>query len=189
MYSRYVKIDIRKSNDFMHTLSKLKEYLILGTFLILAIWLSPFILIGATIYFVYRIRKILNQKKLFEQIKNEWFPNGKYILFIYSDSKKWKEYFENTIISRIRDKAFIWNWSTRQKDGWNDDVIEAKILKLYHPFGYFYPMAIVFLPTGEVKTFQFYSSYVNMLKSGKDEYKKLEKEFLTLADSLEKRKQ
>ena len=168
----------------MNNTNKVKDVLILGVFLFLAIWLSPFIFIGAGIYLAYRIRKVINQKKLLKQIKEEWFPKGKYIFFLYSDSKKWKDYFEKELVPKIQDKASIWNWSTRQKDGWNDDIIEAKILKLYRPFGYFYPMAIVFLPSGEVKTFQFYTSYVNMLKSGKDEYPKLEKEFLALADSL-----
>jgi hypothetical protein len=124
------------------------------------------------------------QKKLLKQIKDEWFPRGKYIFFLYSDSKKWKEYFEKELLPKIKDKSQIWNWSTRQKDGWGDNIIEAKILKIYKPLGYFYPMAIVFLPSGEVKIFQFYSPYINMLKSNKDEYAKLEKEFLELANSL-----
>jgi hypothetical protein len=158
----------------------LKDLLFLLIFLVLAIWLSPFILIGAIIYLAYRIRKIILRKKLFKQIKNEWFSKGKHIFFLYSDSKKWKEYFEQELIPKIRDKTAVWNWSTRHKDGWCDDIIEAKILKLYRPLGYFCPLAIVFMPNGGVRTFQFYTPYVDMLKSGKKEYKKMEEEFLTL---------
>ena len=172
----------------MNNPNKLTDVIIIGIILFFAIWLSPFILIGVVAYLVYRIRKIILQKNLLTQIKKEWFPKGKYILFLYSDSKKWKDYFEKDLTPKIQDKAYIWNWSTRQKDGWNEDIIEAKILKLYRPLGYFYPMAIVFLPSGDIKTFQFYTPYVNMLKSGKDEYNKLEKEFLMLADTLEKNK-
>ena len=164
--------------------NKIKDVFVLGVFLILAIWLSPFILIGAAIYLIYRIRKAVLRKKLLEQIKQEWFPKGKHIFFLYSDSQKWKEYFEKELAPKIQDKAFIWNWSTRQKDGWNENMIEAKILSLFRPIGYFYPMAIVFLPSGEVKTFQFYTPYVSMIKSGKEDYKKMESEFLALADSL-----
>lgn len=169
----------------MNNSNKVKDVLILGVFLFLVIGLSPFIFIGAGIYLAYRICRMINQKKLLKQIREEWFPKGKYIFFLYSDSKKWKDYFENELVPKIQGKASVWNWSTRQKDGWNDDIIEAKILKPYKLLGYFYPMAIVFLPSGEVKTFQFYTPYVNMLKSGKDEYNKMEKEFLALADSFE----
>ncbi|MBU2542412.1 hypothetical protein KJ785_02530 [Patescibacteria group bacterium] len=128
------------------------------------------------------------RKRLLKQIKQEWFPKGKHVFFLYSDSKKWKKYFEKELAPKIQDKAVIWNWSTRQKDGWNEDIIEAKILSLFRPIGYFHPMAIVFLPSGEIKTFQFYTPYINMLKSGKGDYEKIEKEFLALVQSIEKKK-
>jgi len=169
-------------------LNKIKDAFVLGVFLILAIWLSPFILIGAVIYLIYRIRKAIMRKRLLKQIKQEWFPKGKHVFFLYSDSKKWKKYFEKELAPKIQDKAVIWNWSTRQKDGWNEDIIEAKILSLFRPIGYFHPMAIVFLPSGEIKTFQFYTPYINMLKSGKGDYEKIEKEFLALVQSIEKKK-
>lgn len=172
----------------INVLNKIKDAFVLGVFLILAIWLSPFVLIGVVIYLVYRIRKAILRKRLLEQIKREWFPKGKHIFFLYSDSKKWKNYFEKGLVPKIKDKAAVWNWSTRQKDGWNGDIMEAKILSLFRPVGCFHPMAIVFMPSGKIKTFQFYTPYVNMLKSGKDDYKKLEKEFLTLVRSIEKRK-
>lgn len=161
----------------------IKDFLFLGILIILAFWLSPFILIGVFIYFIYRIRKTYLRKKLFEEIKKKWFPQGKYIFFLYSDSKKWKEYFETEFIPKIETKAVIRNWSTRLQDGWTNDI-EGKILKLHKPLGYFYPMAIVFLPNGEIKTFEFYTPYVNMVKSGKDEYKKLETEFFDLVNTL-----
>lgn len=170
----------------MNNSYKIKDALFLGFLLILVIWISPFILIGAGIYCIYVLRKMIRRKKLLKQIEEEWFPKGTYIFFLYSNSKRWKEYFEKEIVSKIQDKASIWNWSTRQKDGWNKDSIEAKILQLYRPFGYFYPLAIVFLPSGRIKTFQFYASYMNMIKLRKSDYKKLEKEFLELADSLKK---
>lgn len=165
-------------------LNKIKDTFILGVFLILAIWLSPLILIGAVIYLIYRIRKAILRKRLLEQIRREWFPRGKHVFFLYSDSKKWKDYFEKELAPKIQDKAVIWNWSTRQKDGWKENLIEAKVLSLFRPIGYFHPMAIVFLPSGEVETFQFCTPYVDMLKSGKDDYKKLEKKFLTLVQSI-----
>jgi len=163
---------------------KLKEIIILLILVILAFWLSPFIILGGVIYFAYKIRKHFLKKKLLEEINKEWFPKRKHVFFLYSDSKKWKVYFEEELIPKIQDKAYVWNWSNRLEKGWNNDLLEARILKLYRPIGFFYPMAIVFLPDGEIKTFQFYYSYIKMLKSGKDDYKKLENEFLNLISKL-----
>lgn len=161
----------------------IKDFLFLAILIVLAVWLSPLILIGILIYLLYRIRKSYLRKKLLEEIKRKWFLQGKYVFFLYSDSKKWKEYFETELIPKIENKAVIRNWSTRLQDGWTNDM-EGRILKLYKPLGYFYPIAIVFLPNDEIKTFQFYTPYVSMVKSGKDEYKKLEAEFLDLVKTL-----
>lgn len=136
------------------------------------------------IYLIYRINKGILRKQLIEQIKAEWFPKGKHVFFLYSNSKKWKEYFEKKLIPKIQDKTVIRNWSTRQKDGWNENLIEAKILSLFRPYGEFYPMAIVFLPSGEVRIFKFYTPYISQLKSGKNNYNKMEKEFLKLVHSI-----
>lgn len=154
--------------------------------IILAIWLSPFILIGAFIYLGYAIRKAILKKKIRQRIKNGWFPMGKYALFLYSGSKKWQRYFEQDLIPKIQSKAIIWNWSTRYAYGWKDDLLEARILKFFRPSGRFHPMAIVFLPSGTIKTFQFYVPYVKMLKSQNQnqDYKNSEKDFLNLLDSL-----
>lgn len=165
----------------------MKDVLVLGIFLILAIWLSPFILAGAVVYLAYRIRKALRRKRLLEQIKREWFPRGKHVFFLYSDSKKWKDHFEQDLAPKIRDKAVIWNWSTRQKDGWHEDLIEAKILSLFRPRGHFYPMAIVFLASGEVRTFQFSPASINKRTSDKQDDDNMEKEFLALVQSIEKK--
>lgn len=163
---------------------KFKDIFFLGVLLVLALWLSPFILIGVFLYLGYRLRKTVLKKKVLEQVRRDWWPRGKYVLFLYADSKKWKDYFEEQLLPKIRDRAIICNWSTRHKNGWDQSTLEAKILRLWGPLGYFYPLAIVFLPSGEVKTFQFYAPYIKMLKSGGEEYKNLEKEFLDLVSSI-----
>lgn len=164
--------------------NKVKDASVIVIFLILALWLSPFILFGLVFYLIHKIRQKTLRKKLLEQIEKDWFANGKYVFFLYSDSKKWKTYFEEKLIPKIKQKAVVWNWSTRIMDGWQKDILEAKILSAFRPAGYFYPMAIVFLPNGEVKIFQFYTAYVAMIKSGQNEYDKMEKEFLTLVNSI-----
>jgi hypothetical protein len=168
----------------MNIVYKLRDFVILVVIVLLAFWLSPFILLGVVFYLFYRVFKLLQQKKLFARIEKEWFPQSKYVFFLYSDSRKWKEYFESELIPKIQDKASIWNWSTRAQSGWGTDSIEAQIFKLHRPLGRYYPIAIVFIPGGVVKTFQFYTAYVDMIKSGDDRYKSLENEFLALVEAL-----
>jgi len=161
-------------------MNKLQNTSLILLFLLLAIWLSPFLLVAAAIYLAYRIRRFLQRRALIGRIKDEWFPQGKCVFFLYSDSAKWKDYFEKNLIPSIQDKAIIWNWSTRHDEGWHESLLEAQLLSLFRPEGYFYPIAIVILPDGEVKTFQFYAAYVDQLKAGNNHYDKLEKEFLQL---------
>ncbi len=157
-----------------------------GLLIILAIWLSPFILIGVFIYLGYIIYRARKRKIIIEQIKKEWFPKDKYAFFIYSNSKKWKSYFEQELIPKIQSKAIIWNWSTRLQYGWNNGLLEAKALKTFQTSRYYYPIAIVFLYSGKVKIFDFYTPYVKMLKSQNEnqDYKNLEKDFLDLLESF-----
>lgn len=163
--------------------SRSRDVFFFGILLMLAFWLSPLILIGVVIYLGYRIRRTILKKRILKQIKREWFSQGKYVFFLYSNSRKWKEYFEKELIPKIQDKAVIWNWSTRYEHGWNDELLDAKALRFFRPTGHFYPMAIIFLRSGDVKVFQFYTPYVSMLKSGKDDYQKFEKEFLDFVHS------
>ena len=160
-----------------------KSVFFLIIMVILAIWLSPIILVIGILYLGYRIRRFFKRRNVIKKVREVWFPKGKCAFFMYSDSKKWKEYLETELIPQIKDRTAIWNWSTRRKTGWNEDLLDYQVLKLFRGFGYFYPIGIVFLPSGEVKTFQFYDDYFNFLK-GKGEYKNKEKEFVDLVNSI-----
>lgn len=125
-------------------MTKLSSVVFVGLLIILAIWLSPLVLIGLFVYLGYLIYKAVWKKKILLRIRDEWFPKGKYVFFLYSSSKKWQNYFEQDFIPKIQNKAIIWNWSTRRERGWKDDLLEARILKFFRPLGCFYPIAIVF---------------------------------------------
>ncbi len=42
-----------------------------------------------------------------------WCTRGKDMLLVYSDSPNWKEYVENRLIARLRERAVLLNWSER----------------------------------------------------------------------------
>ena len=48
-----------------------------------------------------------------------WYPKGKSLLFVYSDSPNWKEYIKTNILPNIERRAVILNWSKRSDWSWN----------------------------------------------------------------------
>jgi len=153
--------------------------------IVIAIWLSPFILIGFVIFFGYKIQKFYRRNRLLKRISNEWISQGKYCFFLYSNSRKWKDYFEKDLIPKINSVSFIKNWSLRHKEGWVKNSIEKSILDLIpRKEHYYYPIAIIFYPDGKSKIFEFYSSYVKMIKNEDNAYKKIEKEFLVAIEEV-----
>lgn len=159
------------------TASRIKNILGVAAILVLAIWLSPFLILLLP-FLLYRYLSRKKQRHdVIQQIKREWFSRGKFVFFLYSDSKIWKEYFEKELIPRVKDEAIVWNWSTRLANGWNKELPEAKLLDLFGG-GYLYPTAYLVTPEGEVEIFNFHDAYIRFIKSGKPEYKELESRFL-----------
>jgi hypothetical protein len=160
--------------------------LIFSIFLIvLAVWLSPFILIVVFIFVGYKIQKVYRLKLLLRRISNEWISQGKYCFFLYSNSAKWKDYFEKNLIPQIDSISHVRNWSYRHNEGWVKNSIEKSILDLIpRKEHYYYPIAIIFYPDREPKIFEFYSSYVEMIKNDDKKYKKIEKEFIDAINEI-----
>ena len=76
---------------------------------------------------------------------------GKLILFVYSDSSKWKDYIETNILPRIEAHAIILNWSKRRE--WGSRMqLETKLFNQWAGPGEFVPVAILFSPIGKART-------------------------------------
>jgi hypothetical protein len=71
--------------------------------------------------------------------------NGKFILFVYSNSPNWREYIESNILPRIDGHAVTLNWSERKK-WYAEHRLEQKILGRWAGAREFNPVAIVFRP-------------------------------------------
>jgi hypothetical protein len=95
-----------------------------------------------------------------------WWPRGKYVLFIYSDSPNWKEYVESRLIPTLREKAVILNWSERKV--WKTLSLASLAFRYFGGSREFNPMAVVLRPLHWAKTFRFYKAFQEN-KSGKPE--------------------
>jgi hypothetical protein len=108
---------------------------------------------------------------------------GKTMLFIYSDSSKWKDYIETNILPRIEAHSIILNWSKRRE--WGSQMqLETKLFNQWAGPGEFVPVAILFSPIWKARTFRLWQPSEN-LKHGKVRVsKKVEQAFFETVKRL-----
>ena len=146
--------------------------LVIVSLLPLAIACSPIIL-------GYYLKKRWKKRQTFREVRETWLPQGKRVLFFYSNRAIWKSYFEERFIPRLQDQAIIWNWSERESLGWNEDLLEARVLRLLVGRRAFCPCAILFSPTQPARLFFFADAYIRSLKSRKPDFPEQERAFFT----------
>lgn len=95
------------------------------------------------------------------QVQRQWFPQGKWILFVYSNSPKWKDDIESTIIPKINSKSIILNWSEHKT--WPKSLASkiffyySKTKKTKNKVSY--PIAIIFKSLSRPKVIELRQAY------------------------------
>lgn len=101
--------------------------------------------------------------------------NGRFILFVYSNSPNWKDYIETNILPRIESHAVTLNWSERKR--WNDEhPFEKRVFRRWAGYTEFNPVAIIFPPAGEVKVIRFWLAFRDYKHGKADRLKRAEEE-------------
>ncbi len=159
--------------------------------------LGVFVVLPVIIFFVFPIVFFQILKSLWFAIKVHlyWYPKGKYLLFVYSESPNWKEYIETKILPKISDNAVILNWSEHGK--WNENNLEVQIFRHWAnflqfssrspkkpPWKEFCPLAVTFVPWWHPKSIRFWKAFKDF-KHGKKQ--KLEENEKKLFEILEKK--
>jgi len=148
---------------------------------VLIIPFIPVILTLAGIYWIIRTTWLILLVRL------TWYPQQKYMLFVYSNSPNWKEYLESNILPRISTHAVVINWSDRSNWDWSGIPLELKVFKHWSGVSRYFlegkwkwdgeaynPIAITFLPWWRPRVFRFWQAFKDF-KHGKDRnLKKLE---------------
>ena len=115
-----------------------------------------------------------------------WFRHGrkgKIILFVYSDSSKWKDYIETNILPCIEARSIILNWSRRGE--WGSRMqFETTLINQWAGPGEFVPVAILFSPVLKVKTFRLWQFSKNSKKGKVRVSKETEQAFLETVKGL-----
>ena len=127
------------------------------------------------------------------RVRLQWCPRGKYLLFVYSNSRIWKDYIESNILPKIGDRAVVMNWSERSQWDWKRPPLEVEVFRHWagvrryflrgkrrwdgHEFN---PIAITFIPWWRRRVFRFWQPFKDF-KHGKEQpLKRLEGQLLEL---------
>ncbi len=163
---------------FMSRQEKAKPLTVKDTlFGILAIVLIPICILLIPVFVIYLLGSGLWFRLL---VKLKWYPQKKYLLFVYSNSPNWKEYIEFNILPKISSYAVVINWSERSDWDWKKKPLELKIFQRWTGVNrYFFkgkkkwdgkefnPVAITFLPWWRCKVFRFWQPFRDY-KHGKE---------------------
>ena len=86
------------------------------------------------------------------------YRRGRDVVVVYSESPKWKLYFESQIIPRLEGRSVVLNWSERrdwpEKYPW-----ETRYVRRFAGDRGFNPCALVFLPNGRIKRVSFFDAF------------------------------
>ena len=173
-------------------LTGLKGCLLFGVILIFAIPLS--IVIG-----LWFVLNRIQRSFLLLRVKNEWLPQGKITLFVYSDEPKWKKYVESEIIPKIHNCTVILDWSKRRQWVHEDDLATKLFRNFNWGQGWLWNrenkrriggralnhMAIVFKPWFKAKVFSFWKTWKDAEFGKNEAFDRMIREFLKLVSEKE----
>lgn len=145
------------------TIKNARKYVILVVlFPLIALLLAVVLPCLAT----YRVFVFYRRLRLRAKFRRKWGPDGKSVIFVYSESPNWQSYIEQEILPKLSPYAISLNYSRRAE--WkNNKPLEALIWEHWAGEREFNPMAIVLPNRGKVRTIRFYQAFRD-LKHGKD---------------------
>lgn len=123
-------------------------------------------------------------------VKEKWFPQGKRLLFVYSNSPHWQNYIEENILPKIENQSIILNWSEKSSWNWKRKPLELRIFTHWTSvnvysfkgrrkwFGDEYnPVAIIFIPWWKPKVIRFWKAFKDFKHGKEKNLRQLEEEF------------
>ena len=159
-------------------LTRLLQLLVL---LLVLVFVLPFvpIMVGALgVMWVWKRVQSWRYRRGFEA---RFRPDGKKVVFVYSDSPHWQSRIESEVLPKISDQAVVLNWSERSTTKWRQRPLEVRIFKHWGGSREFNPLAIVFQEDGSVEVIRFWQAYRDY-KHGKSRL--LQKKEQELFDAL-----
>ena len=129
------------------------------------IFMSLLIVLIYIVLFPFLLPHIVRDISLRLKFRNVASSQGKFILFVYSNSPNWKSYIERNILPQIQDHAVILNWSERNQ--WDKTSWPVRVFKHWGGRKDFNPLAVVFCGLTRVRVIRFYQAFLDF-KHGKE---------------------
>ena len=142
-------------------------------------------------------------------VRLNWYPEKKYVVFVYSDSPNWKEYIEANLLPKVARWAVVLNWSDKVKwnlarkslavrifehwagvsvDRWRGKLRwggKRELGGLASSGGYEYnPIAIVFVPWWKPSVIKFWQAFKDYKHGREQRLKQAESQLFTLLDKV-----
>lgn len=95
-----------------------------------------------------------------------WLPRGRRVLFVYSDSPRWKPYLDEHVVPRLPKNAVVLDWAARAR--WSPFGLGVWLFRMWSGARDFNPIAIVVRPWPGAKIFRFFGAFED-LAGGKPE--------------------
>ena len=137
----------------MHDIAEQKKANLIETVVMLLL-----IALMCIVFFPVTLAYLVTEIYLRFQFQRVYTSQGKFVLFVYSDSPNWKSYIESQVLPSIKDHAIVLNWSERSR--WKGK--KSWPVRAFRHWGgrkEFNPLAIVFCGLTRVRTIRFYQAF------------------------------
>ena len=106
-----------------------------------------------------------------------WLPRGRRVLFVYSDSPRWKPYLDEHVVPRLPKSAVVLNWSERAR--WSPFDLGVCLFKMWSGAREYNPIAMVVRPWGGPKIYRFFDAFESVARGDAAPLKAVERDLLT----------
>jgi hypothetical protein len=139
---------------------------------------APLVLLAVLSFLIWIPPHLIWTGVLYVIVWTTWFPRGRRVLFVTSNSPVWQPWLETHLLPHIRDRAVLLNWSERKR--WA--ICSFRVVLFHHFAGphQFNPAAIVFDAFRRARVFRFYKPFRDFKHGHPQGVEKLSAELLLL---------
>jgi hypothetical protein len=107
-----------------------------------------------------------------------WLPQGKDVLFVYSESPTWHEYMTTQILPLVQKRAIVLNWSERGK--WTRWSFRVHVFHCFGGVHEFNPLVVLFRPFRRARAFRFWLPFKDWKRGYKEPVARLREELFSV---------
>lgn len=119
--------------------------------------LAPIVVLAIPFVFALVIGRVVYGISLTLMVWVVWCTRGIDTLVVYSDSPIWQKYMIESVISKLRGRSIVLNWSERRH--WHSRSLPVVVFRYFGGNRECNPMVVVFRPLRLSRTFRFWQPF------------------------------